>query len=70
MLRRHNRNQLEFLDLISLMSFCISLMNLNENITQNDLQQVQQEQSKDIHEHLRIQDEKIDYIISILENSK
>ena len=37
-----NKNsQLDFLDLISMASFCIGLMNLDENITQGDMQDLQ-----------------------------
>lgn len=34
----NNNNQLGFLDLLSIASFCIGLMNLDENITQGDMQ--------------------------------
>lgn len=63
-----------FLDNVSLMSFFISLMNLNENLTQNDKQDLQktlEHKSKaildQIHHHLQIQDQKIDLILEKLE---
>lgn len=69
-MNNRENNQLNFLDLINLMSFCISLMNLNENITQNDKQEMMQELSKktdlllrEIHQHLENQDKKIDMIL-------
>ena len=66
--------QLTFLDNVSLMSFFISLMNLNENLTQNDKQDLQkslENKSKiildEIQKHLQIQDQKIDLILEKLE---
>ena len=61
------------LDVISIMSFIISVMNLNENLGQNDKQDLLQEFSskadlllKEIHRHLQEQDEKIDKIMEVL----
>lgn len=66
--------QLTFLDNVSLMSFFISLMNLNENLTQNDKQDLQkflENESKiildKVQKHLQIQDQKIDLILKKLE---
>lgn len=66
--------QLTFLDNINLMSFFISLMNLNENLTQNDKQDLQkflENESKiildKVQKHLQIQDQKIDLILEKLE---
>ena len=65
------RNQLSFLDLISIASFCIGLMNLDENLTQGDKQDLMQKFNdqtetvlKEIHEHLQEQDQKIDLILT------
>lgn len=65
-----------FLDIITLISFCIGLQNLEINITQDDLQNVaaemNEQQSKDIediHNHLAIQDKKIDAILQILKEN-
>ena len=62
--------QLEFLDILNILSFVIGLMNYNENLTQNDKQDLMAEVDnqtklllKDIHSHLREQDIKIDKII-------
>lgn len=62
-----------FFDLLNLMSFVIGLMNLNENLTQGDKQDIMKNLSeksdtilKEIHSHLEKQDEKIDKIIEIL----
>lgn len=66
--------QFTFLDTISLISFMISMMNYNENLTQSDKQDLQKElanQADDmlngIHDHLQKQDNKIDMILRKLE---
>lgn len=66
--------QFTFLDTISLISFIISMMNYNENLTQSDKQDLQQQLSdkmdtvlNQVHAHLENQDKKIDYIINKLE---
>lgn len=62
-----------FFDALNLMSFVIGLMNFNENLTQGDKQDIMKNLSeksdtilKEIHSHLKKQDEKIDKIIEIL----
>jgi len=71
----NNNQQLTFLDIISIMSFCISLMNLDENLSQGDKQDLQNDLSekmeiilKEIHDHLKEQDKKIDKILEELSN--
>ena len=68
--------QLDFLDLISIMSFVIALMNLDENMTQGDKQELQQDLADkaailldEIHAHLESQDIKLDHIINKLEDN-
>lgn len=68
-------SQLEFMDILSIMSFCISLKNLDENLSQNDKQDLQKDLSdkinlllKEIHSHLKMQDEKIDLILEELKH--
>lgn len=68
------KNQLEFLDLLSIASFCICLMNLDENITQGDMQDLQHDFAtraeillEEIHNHLNNQDNKLDNILQRLE---
>lgn len=51
-----DNNQIDFLDLISIMSFCIGVMNLDENISQGDLQDKTQLIIDEIHAHLEEQD--------------
>ena len=67
----NSNKQLNFLDLISIASFCIGLMNLDENITQGDKQELLDklsEQTKElldeIHNHLQQQDAKLDMLLS------
>lgn len=67
--------QLEFLDILNILSFVIGLMNYNENLTQSDKQELMAEVDnqtklmlKDIHSHLREQDIKIDKIIERMDN--
>lgn len=67
-------NQLKFFDLLNIASFCIGLMNLQENMTQGDKQDMMQQLDtktntilKEIHEHLQSQDDKIDLIMNKLE---
>lgn len=70
-----NKNsQLDFLDLISMASFCIGLMNLDENITQGDMQDLQkkfntkaEELLDEIHSHLENQDYILTQILQRLE---
>ena len=38
-----NNRELDFIDLLSIMSFVIGLMNLDENLTQGDKQELMQE---------------------------
>jgi len=71
-----DNKQLNTLDIISIMSFFIALMNLDENITQGDMQEVSQrfdtrmrDSLEDIHKHLSVQDEKINAIIRMLERT-
>lgn len=67
--------QFTFLDTISLISFMIGIMNLNENLTQGDKQELMEEFSRkadvllnEIHGHLADQDNKIDKILEEISN--
>lgn len=73
---KDNEN-LDFLDIITLLGFIVSVENLNANLTQNDKQDLQNDLSEkadkilnEIHTHLEEQDKKIDYIIERLNNDK
>lgn len=66
--------QFTFLDMISLISFFIGIMNLNENVTQGDKQELMEELDTktrflltEIHKHLEEQDNKINRIIGYME---
>lgn len=56
-----NRN-FDILDILSVFSIYLNVINYEENIRQSDFQH----NIEDIHKHLQSQDEKIDSIIEIL----
>ena len=73
----NDNNQLDFLDLLNILSFVIGILNYQENLTQSDKQELMnkvdadtQNAIEEIHEHLRIQDSKIDSILKLLEDKK
>lgn len=57
---------LSFLDVIAIVSFVVGLANYSENVGQGQMQQAISGAVEDIHQHLRIQDSKIDEILSQL----
>lgn len=59
-----NNRQLEYLDLITILSFSIGLENLQENRQQSESQE---QIIKAIEEHLKKQDEQYEKIIKLLE---
>lgn len=70
------RKEWDFIDILSVMSFCIGLQNLDLNIAQEDLDNQTQELDKrlrenveDIHRHLAVQDEKLNVILKILKEN-
>ena len=69
--------ELTFIDILSIISFCVGLENLELNIAQEDLDNQTQELDArlravvdDIHKHLQAQDEKIDKILEVISNDK
>ena len=56
-----------FYDAMAVTSFLLGMANYNENVSQSQLQETAKGIIKDIHLHLQEQDDKIDYIISLLE---
>ena len=64
----NEKEQLSFIDLLSIMSFCIGIMNLELNVTAEDIDGQTQTLLNEIHTHLEMQDNKLDDIISRLEN--
>ena len=68
-----DNGQLDFLDLISIMSFVIAVINLDENITQSDKQDLLNEFNdkaelllNEIHKHLEDQDARLSAIQNTL----
>lgn len=68
-----DNGEFTFLDIITLISFYVGIMNYDENLTQSDKQDLENKlDSKmdllltEIHNHLENQDKKIDYIIERL----
>lgn len=59
-----NNRQLEYLDIITILSFSIGLENLQENRQQSESQE---QIIKAIEEHLKKQDEQYEKIIKLLE---
>lgn len=58
---------LSVLDAIAITSFIVGLANYEENVDQSALNEAVSGAVSDIHEHLKIQDEKIDKILATLE---
>lgn len=65
----NNRNNGLF-DAMAITSFLLGMANYNENVTQSTLQETAKNIISDIHNHLKEQDEKIDYIINMLEGGQ
>ena len=68
-----DNGEFTFLDIISIISFCVGLQNLDLNLQQEDLDNQTQELDArlravvdDIHKHLQEQDLKIDKILEVL----
>ena len=64
-----------FLDILNILSFLIGTMNLNENLTQGDKQELLEEFStkadillNEIHSHLKKQDDKLDKLLEEISN--
>lgn len=55
---------------MAITSFLLGMANYNENVTQSTLQETAKNIISDIHNHLKEQDEKIDYIINMLEGGQ
>ena len=72
----NQKNQLSLLDAITIVSFLISLKNLDLNISQDDLQKAESELTQglddkinELHRHLAVQDEKLNIILGILQEN-
>lgn len=75
-----DNKQLDFLDILNILSFVIGLQNLELNIDQNDMDDQTRTINKaadelvnkaltEIHQHLEMQDNKIDKILEVLNGS-
>ena len=72
-----DNGEFTFLDSITLIGFIVGLMNLEENLTQGDKQELQEDLAdkaelllEEIHSHLEDQDHKLDRILTMLEERK
>lgn len=72
-----DNGEFTFLDILAVVSFLIGFQNLNLNLTQEDKQQLENDFTikadmllKEIHEHLRQQDNKIDQILEMVKDKK
>ena len=68
-----DNDNLDFLDTISLLSFILGIINLQENLGQSDKQDLQRDLSEksdvilaEIHKHLEEQDKKLEEIRRLL----
>ena len=76
-MRITSSEEITLLDLISIISFCVSLQNLELNLNEQDLNEQTQALDKslkavvdDIHSHLSVQDAKLNLILNKLEELK
>lgn len=67
--------QFTFLDIITIVSFLIGLENLDLNATQDDMARIQKDLADkadnilaEIHQHLKMQDQKIDKILEVIDS--
>lgn len=65
-----NKREFDIMDILNILSFCIGLQNLDENLSQTSAGDMLKEVVEDIHSHLREQDNKIDMILEVLNNDK
>lgn len=71
-----NNQKEKFNSAVNVVSLVLALMNLQENLTQNDKQDIVDNLNREgdlllqeIHSHLKKQDEKIDMILSLLKEN-
>lgn len=58
---------LSVLDAIAITSFIVGLANYEENVDQSALNETVSSAVSDIHDHLKVQDEKLNKILRMLE---
>lgn len=59
---------LDWLDVIAVVSFVIGLANYEENVDQSTMNDAIKQAVKDIHNHLEEQDNKINEILEMIKN--
>lgn len=59
-------SEFSFLDILSILSFALSVANYEENVDQSAMSETVNAAVEDIHQHLKEQDGKIDKIINML----
>ena len=65
----NDQNNISQMDIISVIGLLISLKNLDLNLSQDDFQNITSKIYTDVQNHLKEQDRKMDYIISLLEDT-
>lgn len=63
-------NNIELLDIITILSFVLQLQNQENIISLGDVQEEVNRAVTEIHRHLEAQDGKINHILSLLEETK
>ena len=58
--------QIDFLDLLAIISFAIQMQNQSNIIRISDVQGEVNKAVNDVHQHLQIQDDKLDAILALL----
>lgn len=62
--------QLSALDFLGVVSFMLGLANYSENLSQTQFQEELNKAVAEVHEHLQIQDDKIDLILAKLNSEE
>jgi hypothetical protein len=62
--------QFSILDAIAIVSFLVGLANYSENVGQSQLQETVNEAVLDIHNHLKEQDEKLNFLLNKLQEKE
>jgi len=65
-----NNEQLSFLDILIIISFIVGVANYSEIVSQGAMQEEVHSAIEEIHLHLEEQDEKLNWILSLLEAEK
>ena len=66
----NEQKQLDFLDVLSIISFVLQIETLGNTFTIEDIQKDNDRIMQELHGHLEEQDRKIDMIMEVLKNGK